>query len=613
MTPRIFNKNIILTIIFTFVITAASHVLAHTHQTHETDKVFKVGVRAVYGVVEAKKMWSKTINVLNKNIKDHRFELVPILGFHDMRTAAKNKKIDFILTNPLAYIQLNKQSGLTRLLTLNKKQPNGVASTTFAAVIFTRSDRADINNLNDLYDKAIMGVHDEAFGGWRMALYELLLNNFDPYEDSRKVLFTQDNTHQAVVYSVLAGDADVGVVRTGIIEKLVKQGKIKLNSIKILNAHKDNLPVLHSTEHYPEWPFAVMPHVPNDVSNKVFHALLKIQAISAAAIAGKYVSWTAPLDYSDVYNLAKTIDLQHITFAEIWDKHWLTILLFQVFMIAIIFYTFYLFSINRKLITSEFKLSQHRDHLEELVNARTEELTTEKIKADKANREKSRFLSNMSHELRTPLNSILGFSELIKMDNADTGVSENADEIIAAGKYLLSLINEILDLAAIESGKSELKLEKISFNEMLNHSVDIIKPLLDKKNIVLTVNKPSECFIFADSRRIQQICINLLSNAIKYNKESGDIEVTLGSEEKGSRQCKLTIKDSGIGIKPEFYERVFQPFARDRGNLDIIEGTGVGLVITKHLIEQMQGSIGFNSEYGTGTEFWVTLPAIEAE
>ena len=443
-----------------------------------------------------------------------------------------------------------------------------------------------------------------------MTLRELLHNDFDPYKNSSAVLFTADNTHQSVVYSVLSGKTDVGVVRTGIIEQLASQGKIKLNAIKILNPHKDKLSALHSTQHYPEWPFSVMPHVSSEISNKVFHTLLAIQQTSAAAMAGKYVNWSAPLDYSQVYDLANELSQQYITFEKVWDKYWLDIILFHVFLIAIILYTLYLFSINKKLTLSELELSQHRDHLEDIVKIRTEELTYEKEKADKENKAKSEFLIKMSHELRTPLNSILGFSELLKLDNSESkSVSNNADEIISAGDYLLSLINEILDLAAIESGKTELNLEPVLCNDILKISLDIVSPLANKKNITVNINSISECYVMADSKRLQQICINLLSNAIKYNKIDGTINITL--EKDDQNLCKFSIKDSGIGIKPEFYDRVFQPFARDRSNTDVIEGTGVGLVITKHLIEQMQGQIGFNSEYGIGTEFWVTLPALK--
>ena len=608
MELRALNKRNLCCVIFTLMLS----IVSNAADTLSTDKVLKVGIRSYSGVDATQKKWERTIHSLSEKIDGYRFELIPIVSFQKMRTAVKNKQVDFVVTNPFAYIKLNKQSGVNRILTLNKRQPNGIASTTFASAIFTRSNRNDINNLSDTQNKSIMGVHQEAFGGWLMAWRELNHAGFDPYDHSSEILFTPDNTHQSVVYSVLSGLADIGVIRTGILEQLAAQGKINLDTIKILNPHSDKLGALHSTQHYPEWPFSVLPHISSELSNIVFHALLDIQPDTAAAITGGYANWAVPLSYDEVYMLTSELKQQHITIFNIWHKHQFTIILLILFIIAIIFYTLYLSSINKKLSASKLELSLHQEHLEDTVRMRTEELAIEKSHAERANAAKSEFLSNMSHELRTPLNAILGFSQLMKLDAEDAcdkELSTNIMEVIDAGKYLLSLINEILDLAKIESGNAELELEEVLCHEVLENSLSIIAPISSAKNIIINLDTCSVCLIAADRKRLQQIFINLLSNAIKYNNESGNINIVLEKNKRGL--CEFRIKDSGVGIKPEFHDKVFEPFARDHENAELVEGSGVGLVITKHLVEQMHGEIGFHSEYGVGTEFWITLPLVK--
>ncbi|MCK4710216.1 MAG: PhnD/SsuA/transferrin family substrate-binding protein, partial [Gammaproteobacteria bacterium] len=380
----------------------------------------------------------------------------------------------------------------------NKKQPNGIASTSFASVIFTHADNSDINELNDIKDRSIMGVHPEAFGGWQMAYRELLLHNLDPHENSSQIKFSNNNSHQTVVKAVLNKEVDIGVIRSGVIEQLIDDGSLKPEALKIINQHTDNLSSIHSTQHYPEWPFSVLRHVDGKISNKVFHALLDIKPESTAAITGSYVKWAAPLEYNDVNQLISDIKYRHVTFNNLWHEQKNIILISGSFLLAIIFYSLYLISINRKLARSETELSEHRDHLEELVEQRTSDLMYEanrhketanelniaKQEADHANRAKSEFLSQMSHEIRTPLNAMLGFGQLLKMDAAeDSDTLENTEEILTAGSYLLSLINQILDLSKIESGSDELEIETLNWEEVLDESLKLISPIAREKNI----------------------------------------------------------------------------------------------------------------------------------
>ena len=230
------------------------------------------------------------------------------------------------------------------------------------------------------------------------------------------------------------------------------------------------------------------------------------------------------------------------------------------------------------------------------------------LNADRANRAKSDFLSSMSHELRTPLNAILGFAQLI-----DTGIppptasqKRSVDQILQAGWYLLDLINEILDLALVESGKLTVQLQAVGLAEVLQACHAMIEPQADKRSIsVCFAACAKPYFIKADSTRIKQVLINLLSNAIKYNRPGGAVVVTCAETAPG--RLRISIEDTGEGLPPEKMAQLFQPFNRLGQEARTEQGTGVGLVVTQRLVELMGGTMGVESVVGTGSIFWIDM------
>lgn len=230
--------------------------------------------------------------------------------------------------------------------------------------------------------------------------------------------------------------------------------------------------------------------------------------------------------------------------------------------------------------------------------------------AESANRAKSDFVSSMSHELRSPLNAILGFAQLMASDSPPPPPSQQAsiDQILKAGWHLLELINEVLDLARIEAGQASLSPEPVSVAETLRECHCMIEQQALKRGVRMRfplLNYP--CFVRADRTRLKQILLNLLSNAIKYNREQGSVEVQC-SVTTGNR-VRLSVHDTGAGMDPERLAQLFQPFNRLGQEAGPEEGTGIGLVVVKRLVELMGGTIGAESAVGVGSVFWVELDA----
>ncbi|MFC1672931.1 ATP-binding protein [Pseudomonadota bacterium] len=245
--------------------------------------------------------------------------------------------------------------------------------------------------------------------------------------------------------------------------------------------------------------------------------------------------------------------------------------------------------------------------------AAQQDLETAKDAAETANQAKSSFLSSMSHELRTPLNAILGFAQLMEYDPAHPLAEqqlESVEHIKKGGQHLLELINEILDLAKIEAGHLKLEIQDIDPQDVVVDVLSMTEAMADKYDVTVQAPKMGKCpgHIAADLTRFKQVLLNLLSNAVKYNRTGG--QVTLDCEE-GDGHVKISVTDTGEGIPAEKLDELFKPFARLGAEETAIEGTGIGLTITKELVARMGGEIGVESTLGEGTTFWIAMPLHE--
>ncbi len=252
---------------------------------------------------------------------------------------------------------------------------------------------------------------------------------------------------------------------------------------------------------------------------------------------------------------------------------------------------------------------------QEEIRERSRELEEQNRRIQEANRLKSEFLANMSHELRTPLNAVIGFAEIL-IDGKAGALNESQKEflgdILTSGRHLLQLINDVLDLAKIEAGKMELDLETFPLRRAIEEVCAVMRPTAQKRRILITLEEAAPVeLVTLDQRKFKQVLYNLLSNAVKFSHDHGRVAIVFGAE--AGQRLRIAVRDSGIGIKAEDMPRIFREFEQlDSGAARRFPGTGLGLALTRRIVELHNGSIAVESEPDKGSTFTVVLPTVAA-
>jgi two-component system sensor histidine kinase TtrS len=352
-------KIILLKVLFSILIYSAANTAYST--TDDTTEIIKIGVLSHRGDANTKKIWQATAAYLSQQLPHYTFIIQP-LKFDEINRVVESQSIDFILVNSGIYVNLEVRYRISRLATMNNRR-NGQPYNIFAGVIFTRSKHPSIKTLHDLRGKSFMAVDKTSLGGFQMAWHEFQQYNIDPYHDFSSLQF--GGIHDHVVMSVIKGDVDAGTVRTDILERMVKAGKLKSQQFRILNAKNDSsFPFLHSTRLYPEWPFSKLHHTPNRLAQDVALALLQMPNNHSAALAGNYAGWTIPLDYQAVHELFKQLKLppydSKFTLWEVTQQYWYWAVISLLALLVLGFISIFLNQRNHHL--KDEKASLKRQH-----------------------------------------------------------------------------------------------------------------------------------------------------------------------------------------------------------------------------------------------------------
>ncbi|MCC7016928.1 MAG: PhnD/SsuA/transferrin family substrate-binding protein [Rhodospirillales bacterium] len=586
----------------------ASLVAAPTAWASERAPV-KIGVLAFRGGEDALKRWSPTADHLSAAIPSARFEVVPLTP-EELNAAVEKSVLGFVLTNTGNYVDLEARHGISRIATL--RTPTG---SVFGAVIFTRSDRADIKTLKDLKGKSFMAVQPEGFGGLLMAWRELKAHGLDPFKDFKELRFSgfpQDE----VAFAVLKGEIDAGTFRTDTLEAMVAEEKIRLRDFHVLNPRSyPGFPFLVSTRLYPEWPFAKLKNTPPELAQAVALALLQMPENAPAARAGGYRGWTVPLDYTPVHEVYRELrlgpyaELGEITIADLAKQygHWLA----AAILVLIVF--------GLWLLRTEQLVARRTRELSR-ANAELEREAAERHRAEAEARQRRSELahvhrlntmgemaSGFAHELNQPLAAVVNYARgavrRLKQDAVEPGeLLAVLEQVAAQAERAAAIVRRIRAFIR----KEEPRHVTLDFNKIVRETAGLMTAEAEREGarLVLDLARPLPR-VRADTVQIEQVIVNLVRNAIEAMAESSSPvrDITLRTMFAAGGAVEIAIEDTGPGLPQIGHERLFEPFFTTKA-----DGLGLGLSISHRIVEAHGGRLTAAPRPSGGAIFRFTLP-----
>jgi signal transduction histidine kinase len=552
----------------------------------------RIGVLAFRPKPVTLAQWHPLETVLKRQIPGRDFE-IEALDYDELNLAVASRRLDFVLTNPGHYVLLAHRSGLSAPLATLVNADHGRPMYAYGGTIIAPA-ASDVRTLSDVRDRLVATVTREALAGYQMQAYELAIRGIPA--PAGKLLVETGMPHDRVVEAVLAGRAEVGFLRSSVIEQMAHEGKLDPARIRVLNPQDlPGLPSAVSTRLYPEWPFAALPHIDEHLARNVAAALFLLDRDPAVTRAMGIHSFTVPSDYAPVEELLRELRLPpfdaapRFTLADVWRKYRGGVLVSLLLAGLVALLSVRLTIANRRL---------HTD-----VEARRQA----EAALAQSNAELEQFAYSVSHDMRQPLRMVSGHLQLLEQGLGgalDADLRENLHFALDGAKRMDSMIVSLLDYSRV-GRKTEAKAW-MPARDALDEALGFLEPLLRD-----TGAKVSEAGdwprVYASRDELTRLFQNLIGNAIKFHEAGKTPRVEIESAAHGET-WRGTVRDHGIGIDPSQLDRLFQFFSRLQPR-ERFEGTGMGLALCRRIVEHHGGRIRAESEgEGRGSTFAFELP-----